>query len=357
MLDLPPRESGEAPAESGLECVDGIIAWVDRRHGWLPELAASGVPVVNCGGDWVEDKHIGVVAVELSSVLDRAISHFADLHLRHLAFFGHEVGGSPSRLALVKALDEKACFHGMTTSWVETRGSSPDEELGRLITTRGDEELLAQFKNLETPIGLFCENDYFGRLAGNVAREVGLRVPSDLAIIGSEDNAIGRFGNPTISTVRLPGIEVGERAFELIEAVIAGEPLPEEKIQIPATRLIVRESTGGSSLDIALERARRFIEHSPRSGLTVQELVPIAGLSVKALRRRYREAFGEGPSEHIRRLRLEECQRLLIETEMSLTSVAAECGFSSQAAFYNFFHRHAGVGPLEFRAGTASLSD
>ena len=183
-----------------------------------------------------------------------------------------------------------------------------------------------------------------------MALRTGRAVPADLAVLGAGNGLIGRYGDPTISTVAFPGEEIGRRGFELVARAATGEPMPHSKVSVPADELIVRESTGGRARDVALERVHRRIEAEALGGLTFGELPHLAGISAKVLRERYREAYGEGPSEHIRRLRVGEAKRLLVETELPIASIAAACGFSSQAGFYNYFQRHTGWAPKEYRA-------
>ena len=45
-----------------------------------------------------------------------------------------------------------------------------------------------------------------------------------------------------------------------------------------------------------------------------------------------------------------EAKRLLAEPDTAIAEVATACGFTSQAGLYNYFKRHAGIGPSEFRA-------
>jgi len=86
------------------------------------------------------------------------------------------------------------------------------------------------------------------------------------------------------------------------------------------------------------------------TGLSLNEVVHLSKLSAKTFVHRYQEAFGVNPSEEIQELRYQHCRNLLEEPDVSLADVAAQCGFSSQAAFSNYFQRHAQMTPSEYRA-------
>lgn len=251
----------------------------------------------------------------------------------------------------MEALESLSAPHGIEAGFFELRGTTPSVSLSRLLTPQNEKALLKWLLNQDLPLALFCENDHFARLVCNVARIAGLRIPDDLAVVGASDDVIGRLGEPSISTIRLPGFEIGQKAFSMISESWSGKSMPTEPVTIPATDLIIRESTGGQSLDVVLERTRRRIVLEAPTGLMFKEIVSDSGLSPKVLRRRYTEAFGEGPSAHMRRLRLSAANERLRNTDMPIAEIASACGFSSQAALCNYFLRHEGVVPSEIRAG------
>ena len=105
VIELPYRASGAPPARRGLESLDGVVAWVDGHHTWLPNLTSSGVPAVNCGGDWNPSEKLAVVAVNMASLLDLAVSHCRELSIPRLKFIGEKVSNCEGRIKLVEALE------------------------------------------------------------------------------------------------------------------------------------------------------------------------------------------------------------------------------------------------------------
>ena len=55
------------------------------------------------------------------------------------------------------------------------------------------------------------------------ARELGLRIPEDLSVVGFDGLDIGRVLDPPLTTVIADGAELGRVAFELLAALLAGE--------------------------------------------------------------------------------------------------------------------------------------
>jgi LacI family transcriptional regulator len=68
----------------------------------------------------------------------------------------------------------------------------------------------------EPPDAVFCANDLMAIGALDVAHELGLRVPADLAIVGFDDVDAATIVTPTLTTVRNPAYEAGSTAGDLL---------------------------------------------------------------------------------------------------------------------------------------------
>jgi LacI family transcriptional regulator len=80
--------------------------------------------------------------------------------------------------------------------------------------------------------------------AMSAARELGLRVPEDLSVVGFDDIDLAAHVDPPLTTVNQPVREKGARAVELVAAAIElGEANRPRHLRLP-TRLVVRGSTG-----------------------------------------------------------------------------------------------------------------
>ncbi len=77
------------------------------------------------------------------------------------------------------------------------------------------------------------------------ATKQGLRVPADLSIIGfHEYSQLADLVLPNITTVRMPMVDLGMRAVELLLKRIDKVYIPSETLKEPAPRLIKRGTTG-----------------------------------------------------------------------------------------------------------------
>ena len=70
---------------------------------------------------------------------------------------------------------------------------------------------------------MFCDDDVIAAGAYLAARELGLRIPEDLSVVGFDGLDIGRVLDPPLTTVVADAAELGRVAFELLIALLAGK--------------------------------------------------------------------------------------------------------------------------------------
>jgi LacI family transcriptional regulator len=94
----------------------------------------------------------------------------------------------------------------------------------------------------EMPTAVFAHTDLMAVGAIDAAKAAGLRCPDDISVIGYDDIPLADHVNPPLTTVRLPGHELGQFAAELVGKIIDGKPTDGVHFSFPPD-LIVREST------------------------------------------------------------------------------------------------------------------
>jgi len=87
----------------------------------------------------------------------------------------------------------------------------------------------------------FADNDLIAIGAMQALRESGYRIPEDVAIIGFDDMPACEYMNPSLSTINVPKICLGETAATRIIQLIEGRNLQPLKIEV-STSLIKRKS-------------------------------------------------------------------------------------------------------------------
>jgi transcriptional regulator GlxA family with amidase domain len=101
--------------------------------------------------------------------------------------------------------------------------------------------------------------------------------------------------------------------------------------------------------DSRLAHAVRLMEAHIDQPLTVAAIAHRTGVTARTLESIFRRSIGESPGAYYLRLRLHAARRLVLDTRIAMTDVAARCGFSSSAAFSRAFSRAFGFAPVRMR--------
>jgi transcriptional regulator GlxA family with amidase domain len=99
-----------------------------------------------------------------------------------------------------------------------------------------------------------------------------------------------------------------------------------------------------------------FILEHLNEPLPIEELAWNVGMSVRTLTRWCRRELGESPAALVRRLRIEEAQRLLEQTSLPLKDIAVRINIGDTSTLWRLFTRELGITPAEYRARFASAS-
>ena len=94
----------------------------------------------------------------------------------------------------------------------------------------------------DRPTAVFAANDMSALGVLKVARELGLRVPEDLSVIGFDDIPEAASSIPPLTTMAQPLHDLGARALGMLVDLLNGHDVPQH-VQLPA-ELVVRASTG-----------------------------------------------------------------------------------------------------------------
>ena len=96
-------------------------------------------------------------------------------------------------------------------------------------------------------------------------------------------------------------------------------------------------------------RARDAMDRAYAEPLDVPTLAAVAHVSEAHFIRTFRATFGETPGRYLQRRRVERAMYLLRATEMSVTDVCMEVGFTSLGTFSRTFREIVGESPSRYR--------
>lgn len=101
--------------------------------------------------------------------------------------------------------------------------------------------------------------------------------------------------------------------------------------------------------DQKLWRALRLMLDRPEDTLSVDSLAATAGLSRSAFSKRFSDAYGGGPMELLRSIRIHRAASLLAESDLPVKRIAQLAGFQSRSAFTRTFEKNIGMAPGAYR--------
>lgn len=108
--------------------------------------------------------------------------------------------------------------------------------------TRAVEHTLRARGRRAGPTAIVAASDLLAVGALQAIKALKLRVPQDIALIGFDDFEFARYVEPALTTVRLPVMEMGIRAAELMLNHLRGKPAQQRSVVLP-TQLIHRQSS------------------------------------------------------------------------------------------------------------------
>lgn len=114
------------------------------------------------------------------------------------------------------------------------------------------------------------------------------------------------------------------------------------------TRHLEKQAKALSNVE-AVKEPVDFIRQNFQHPFTIEELADVAYLSVSALERRFKKYLAKTPKQFINEVRLENARKLLIETNMPISQVGDETGFSDHSYFSKQFRLLFGELPSDFR--------
>ena len=126
-------------------------------------------------------------------------------------------------------------------------GIPRDEDLlivSDLSEKAGVDAALQILKMKPIPDGAFITNDFVAAVCMRTLKENGINIPEDIAIVGFNNDAIGKLIEPALTTINYPGIDMGEiAARNLINHLKGISNIHHTNTIIVRSDLIIRKSS------------------------------------------------------------------------------------------------------------------
>lgn len=211
--------------------VDGVIVLTGRLSDSALRSVARSLPVVVTGRSL---KATNLLALEFDNRegARQATQHLIDLGHRRIAFIGG-VAEHPDAIERQQGYRSAIEAAGLRFEPALVVPGAFTEHSGLLAV----EQLLERRARFSA---IFAANDQMAIGAALGLYRHGRRVPDDVSLVGFDDVAEALYMVPPLTTVHHPIHELGEQAARAILGLLAGE---RPTVEVPAPRLIVREST------------------------------------------------------------------------------------------------------------------
>ena len=213
-----------------------VIPSADSR---LVALAAAsgGEPPVICLDRWPEGWKGDTVTVDNEEGAYQAARYLLELGHRRIATITgqlHVTSGIERLKGFKRALREAGV--SIAPEYVQE---------GRFDRLSGYEKGLMLLQFSPRPTAIFAANDLVALGVLAALRELGLRCPEDVSLVGFDDQELASFTNPALTTVAQPAYQMGARAAGLLFERLRGETVPTQQIVMKAT-LRVRDSAAAA---------------------------------------------------------------------------------------------------------------
>jgi len=136
----------------------------------------------------------------------------------------------------------------------------------------------------------------------------------------------------------------------MLDQLMQGNQLTQPQLAVPPERVVTRQSTDVTAVaDPDVAEALEFIRVNACKPIHVSDVLDLARMSRSTLEARFRESIGRTIHAEIRRIQLEEAQRLLITTNIPIKEVVQRVGISSVQYFNSVVRNATGQTPGEIR--------
>ncbi|MGJ3205419.1 MULTISPECIES: LacI family DNA-binding transcriptional regulator [Geobacillus thermoleovorans group] len=215
--------------------VDGMIFLTARIRKELVEEMARQFPIV-LACEYLEGADIPTVSIDNISSARKATEHLIRLGHCRIAHLSGPMNIILSRDRL-RGYQQALAQHELEADAALVQEGDFTYESGYNLTLK----LLALEK---PPTAIFAANDEMAIGAIKAVRHRGGRVPDDVAVVGFDDIQMASIFEPSLTTIAQPMFEIGQKAMELLLALIEGTSARRRQLVLP-DRLVIRDSCGG----------------------------------------------------------------------------------------------------------------
>ena len=235
---------GSLALAMGRSTVDGVVAiGLSADHPEVGQIRGAGLPIVTVDSDDLPE-HSSVV-VDDEAGARAAAEHLLALGHRDVAILAVEGPQSAAGQVSTEGVTTRR-LRGYRAAFEAAGAALPAASVvaGRASIVGGASAFHRAWGIGLRPTALLCMSDAMAIGAMNAARELGLRIPHDLSVVGFDDVDLAAHVQPALTTVHQPIRQKGIDAVRLLLAEVEQRDANRPEHLRLETRLIVRGSTG-----------------------------------------------------------------------------------------------------------------
>ena len=331
---------------------DGIIADFDDED-LLTKLKEKSMPIVGVGSSY-EDESLyppgPYVATDNYTVVKNAFEHLRDKGITSFAFYGlphtNNKKWAIERENIFKQIMKEAGYRHSVYRGFETNTCTWQFGMNRLA-----DWLQTQPK----ATGIIAVTDARARHLLQACDNIGLMVPSDLSIIGADNECITQhLTRISLSTVKHNSEKIGFEAAKMLHCLMEGKPPKKLRLKVPSTTVLPRQSTDYQAFrDPYVIKAMHYIRMNVKYGIKAFHVLDALKLSRSNLEARFKNELGHTIHHEIHNERLKLACSFLANTEMAMNEIYKECGYPSLQYMYSVFSKVKGKTPKQYRKEVA----
>lgn len=215
--------------------IGGIILLGDMEEQVVHRIIQCGLPVVAIGSRY-HDLHVCTYIEDNFQAAYQAVHHLRDHGYQRIGFIGDPLYSTAFMERYQGYLSALRIFDFPIDSVPALTAFSPDRY--------HPDDLLSALQNCEQlPDAFFCANDNLGIAAVKALYSMNLSIPEDIAIIGVDNNPMGKMAIPSLTSIDVRCALQAEYSVNKLISFVRGAPYEPLRFVVP-TLLVQGDSVG-----------------------------------------------------------------------------------------------------------------
>ncbi|MBN1457777.1 MAG: substrate-binding domain-containing protein, partial [Sedimentisphaerales bacterium] len=308
---------------------DGIIT---RGLEYIEQIVKMNIPVIGSGIYRAGHPGVSNTISDSKQIGRMAAEHLLDCGLWNFAYCGlTDIYWSQARS---ESFAQEIAKAGFNVDFYR----SPNQK--KPVSVDQEKAYLAQWlRSLKKPVGIMACNDERAMQIIEACKTVSIKIPEDVAVLGVDnDELICNICSPALSSISVNFEQAGFQAAQLLDELMSGKKTSANTIFISPTHIIARQSTDILNVkDKDVADAIRFIYDNWHNNLQVNDVVAKTTLSRRVLEKRFRKVLKRSINEELRRVRINNISRMLMDTNLTITQIASRFDWTDTGHISRYF--------------------